>query len=99
LATTIRAPHFEQQFRDILDELAIRGKTPDAIDEMVTLVQWAVSVLNPIDGGTTESNGRVYQIVSDFDDLEWAIDIAQQDNRSTADELARFHALLQKHRD
>ena len=100
LVTSHRLAHHEKQLRDIHDELALRrGKTPELIDEMTELVKWAVAVINPVDGGTAESNGRVYQIVADFDDLELAVEVAQERQLVAPEELARVRAVIQRHMD
>jgi len=47
---------------------------------MIELVKWAAVVHHPLNGGTAESQGRVWQAVADVDDLEWAVDLAEQRN-------------------
>ncbi|MCP4445050.1 MAG: hypothetical protein GY811_06855 [Myxococcales bacterium] len=66
---------------------------------MTNLVGWAVGVLNPIDGGTAESGGQVYQIVGDIDDLELALEIAENRDRLPPAELEELRDVLQRHCD
>lgn len=100
LATSRRPPHHEQQLRDIEGELAVaRGKSKDEIAAMLDLVRLAVGILNPVAMGTAASNGEVYQVVADLDDIEWAIEIAMKKNAIGSEELKRIHGLIQRHMD
>jgi hypothetical protein len=93
-----RQSHVDDVARAIHDELeARRGKTKDDIGEMTKLAAWAMGVINPIDGGTAESHGKVHQIVADFDDLEWAVDIAEQKNLLSRAELDEKRDLIRRH--
>ena len=88
----------EVALRELHDELARRGKSASDIEEMTAMVLWATAVLNPVKGGTAESGGTVHDLVSDSDDLELAIDIAEG-RGATLDELESRRAVLLRHGD
>jgi hypothetical protein len=96
-----RSPQHPQHARaidEIKQELKTRrGKSQADIDEMIVLVKWAIDVLNPSHGGTAESGGRVYQIVGDYDDLEWAVEIAQRDGQTAAVDIQKIRAVIERH--
>ena len=100
LATSSRAPHHARQLRAVETELSTaRGKTAQDIAEMIALVRWAVAVINPINGRTAESNGTVHQLVADYDDLELALDIAQERHLVEPAELERLSEVFRRHLD
>lgn len=93
-------PHLEEAARQIRQYLETdRQKTPKDIDEMSQLVSWAIGVMNPADGGTGASAGRVHQVVGDIDDLEMALGEAQRTELVDHAELERLRGVLQRHAD
>jgi hypothetical protein len=85
---------------DIVAELTHhRGKTQETIDEMTNVVRWAVGIINPVNGCTAESDGTVRQVVGDLDDLEWALEVAQERNLLPLVEVERIRRVLERHRD
>jgi hypothetical protein len=89
---------FEIALREIHNELARRGKSASDIEEMTAMVLWATEVINPFNGRTAESGGKVHQLVADTDDLELAIDIAAE-RGAASDEIEGRRALVLRHAD
>ncbi len=96
LAKSARAD-LEAELAKLDAELVRRGKSRGDIDEMVAFARWALEILNPIDGRTRESGGRVHQVVADADDLDLAVEIAERDGTSDprfTRDVIRRHAEL-----
>jgi len=100
LAESPQVPHDEDDIWSIRTYLAThRAKTEQDISEMVTTVRWARAILNPVSGGTAESNGKVEQIVGDYDDLELALEVAQSRSLLSPTEVERLREVIARHID
>jgi hypothetical protein len=84
-----QTPKHAQARELVREELGLRGRSGEEIDEMIALMRWADEMLNPPDREVTT-------VIGDAHDVVFAIDAGERDGRLSADEAQHLRERLQR---
>lgn len=93
LAKMPHAPDHARAVYRIEQELTKqRGKSQADLAEMIQTIKWAIGVMNP-------PGQQSHQVVGDLDDVELAVEVAEQSGQWSSADLEKVRQVAQKHAD